>query len=383
MKFSLRLLSLLCLCFAAGAEDAALQPFRTASGKWGFAEATPGDDDWFGPRNWAKHGKIVVPAEYAWVGYFQSGVARVTKTGAFEGRAAEISDAKWGFIDATGKEVIAPQFSRADDFQGEYAMVEINDKLWGLINKKGAMVVPAKYESVNYFSDGLALVETPAGFGFCDRNGAERIAVRYENADSFREGRARVCRDGKFGWVDVDGTEFGFGKYEHIHGYCENLAGVQKDGKWGFADKLGDIAIAPAWDEVGTFCFGLARVKRGELWGFIDTTGKVAIEPKFNGVANFEKVGLAVVWHGREDMAFIRRDGTYAFPQRFKHANGFDADGKASVIFENAWWDIDVNGSMTRPERTGQWMSPGGNEEPSDGFSMLLRRSVARDEKKW
>jgi hypothetical protein len=46
---------------------------------------------------------------------------------------------KWGYLDKTGKIVIAPQFRRAFDFSGGIAEVS-TDKGWAYIGKSGKLV---------------------------------------------------------------------------------------------------------------------------------------------------------------------------------------------------------------------------------------------------
>ena len=62
-----------------------------------------------------------------------------------EGLAAVTLGEKWGYIDATGKMVITPQFDDARDFYGGLAAVEIGKK-WGFINKTGQMVIAPQFD---------------------------------------------------------------------------------------------------------------------------------------------------------------------------------------------------------------------------------------------
>src|SRR5699024_4412353 len=79
---------------------------------------------------------------------------------------------QWGFIDRSGKAVIAPQYQLADDFHEGLAAVQV-DGLYGFINSAGAMTIEPQFASVNRFAEGLVAVQ-PAGeehMGFADREG--------------------------------------------------------------------------------------------------------------------------------------------------------------------------------------------------------------------
>src|SRR6185295_19165448 len=62
-----------------------------------------------------------------------------------EGLAAVRLDGRYGFIDATGRIVIAPRFQAAGPFTGGYAEVRL-DGAPGAIDRSGELVVPAKFE---------------------------------------------------------------------------------------------------------------------------------------------------------------------------------------------------------------------------------------------
>jgi hypothetical protein len=67
-----------------------------AAGFYGFAD---------------ERGNVVIEPRFAWVGYFSNGMARF--------KTSRLSDAKWGFIDRTGKTVNPPKFDDAQDFEAE------------------------------------------------------------------------------------------------------------------------------------------------------------------------------------------------------------------------------------------------------------------------
>lgn len=66
-------------------------------------------------------------------------------------------DKKWGFIDRTGKTLIAFQFDKADNFYEGVAAVK-KGTLWGFIDLKGNWVIKPKYnEIISPFENGKAM----------------------------------------------------------------------------------------------------------------------------------------------------------------------------------------------------------------------------------
>ena len=59
--------------------------------------------------------------------------------------AAVRIDGRYGFIDRTGKIVIAPQYEAAGPFTGDYAEVQVNGRS-GAIDRTGRIVVPAEFD---------------------------------------------------------------------------------------------------------------------------------------------------------------------------------------------------------------------------------------------
>ena len=98
------------------------------------------------------NGRKVVPAKYPAVHQFSEGLAAV--------QMPLESDAplKWGFIDNTGKMVIAPRFSiEPNDFAYGYALVQKVSEAFVYIDKTGK-VVSGEYERAENFYFGYAFV---------------------------------------------------------------------------------------------------------------------------------------------------------------------------------------------------------------------------------
>ncbi|HEY9047764.1 MAG TPA: WG repeat-containing protein [Ohtaekwangia sp.] len=196
--------------------------------KWGFMDTK---------------GKTVIPFVYdnvknaPGVNPFKNGLATVTLQG------------KMGYIDKTGKMVIANKFDQADDFEGDLAKASYKGK-WGFIDKTGKFVIPAIYESYPAgFSEGLAHVNTGPWdhpqFGYFDTTGKMIIPARYTWADSFHDGVAMVKQGDQTLYINKAGEvvsapavtpkhDAAFPALEEVGELSDGLRAARKNGLWGY-----------------------------------------------------------------------------------------------------------------------------------------------------
>lgn len=181
---------------------------------------------------------------------------------------------KRGYIDRTGKIVIAPTWSGADNFSEGRAIVSVDSPRYkeGYIDASGKLVIAATFDIAGDFENGLPLV----GVGEFGLHGSG---------------------DHKFGFIDKNGDWVIRPTYRTMYGFSEGLAAAMNDeGKWGFIDKTGKVVI-PFKFEVGSFFSdGLACMfsKENSRYGYIDRSGQWVIEPQFFSAYPFVN-GLAVV----------------------------------------------------------------------------------------
>lgn len=103
---------------------------------------------------------------------------------------------KYGFMDRTGRRVVAAEFEEVRDFSEGLALVK-RDDAWGFIDREGRAVIPFKYAYGSSFSEGLAAVTISrapqgSGWGYVDREGRTRIPHVYSYAMPFSGGLAAV-----------------------------------------------------------------------------------------------------------------------------------------------------------------------------------------------
>jgi hypothetical protein len=157
----------------------------------------------------------VVPGEFEDNGGFVDGLAPVRIRG------------RWGYVDPSGKPVLAPRWSEAGDFSEGLAPVKVweTDRC-GYVDRTGAYAIEPAFAACRPFSGGLARVDLSASpelgekVAFVDRTG--KVVLRgdgasppFLGAEDFRDGLAAVGVGGppteagigaaKLGYVDTAG----------------------------------------------------------------------------------------------------------------------------------------------------------------------------------
>lgn len=160
-----------------------------------------------------KNGKEVIPVIYD----------KIVDAG--NGLTIVYLNKKAGLIDYSGKTLFSPKYDWIDNFRIEFepeyeweyenptyknidvAFVELNDK-YGLIDKTGKELVAPKFSWHGNFSEGLCKVALNDKFGFINKAGEIVIPCIYDRVfwtSDFNNGRARASIDGKKFYIDKTG----------------------------------------------------------------------------------------------------------------------------------------------------------------------------------
>ena len=330
-------------------------------------------------------GKVAVDFKYDEVRKFSEEMAAVKVSG------------KWGFINKSGKEVIAPVYRVVSDFENGFARVNQNGS-WGCINKEGKIIIPTKYEALLNFSEGLAgaldgfFIFTEAGYldmfgntaipfkygvvgsfsgglapvslsgkyGFIDRNGNEIIPFEYDDACAFHGYNiVPVKKNGKWGAIDSRGTEVIPFKYDdifkksdsanrYVHkGFREGMLSVKLNGKWGYVNQYGVEVIPMLFDEVATFFRGgMASVRLNDKWGYVNLSGDIVVQPKYDDVNDFFDELTSVSLNGK--WGYVDKAGKEIIPLKYDYAKEFN-DGLGAVKVGDKWGYIDKTGKEVIP----------------------------------
>lgn len=244
------------------------------------------------------------------------------------------SENKTGFIDKSGKLVIGFDRFPAGTYMGEFSEglapicfprdPRYACENYGYIDETGKIVIAPRFKSGNGFSEGLAVVQTETSAGFINRNG--EIVIKLEDPISFgfKEGRAAVRTLQGWGFIDRNGKFISENRYSEVVSFSESLAavaiGYNRQARYGFINKKGEMVIParfePSWGQfpaigyLTQFVDGLARIKINDRFGYINKKGEIVIPARFRYAQDFSE-GLACVKHEDGQSGFIDKAGHF------------------------------------------------------------------------
>lgn len=274
-------------------------------------------------------GTVIIRPQFLWATDFEDGFASVYVCGRLVSmnRSGEIvplrlagahrlepeySDKKAGFVDSSGRFVIAAVFDDALPFSDGLAAVRV-EKLWGFIDATGRQVIPPTFEAAYYFREGVAHAEKDGDDVLIDKAG-KVLARGFAQQDLVTEGRVPVSRSGQSGYLDLRGNIAIPLLYQSIQSFGDGLAAVRKGDKWGYIDRDGQIVIPFTFDRAGTFASGLAPVRIADRNGFIDKSGKFAFELAFDYAPGFLTVGAdGLLTAGTNVSRFWTKNGAFGY----------------------------------------------------------------------
>ena len=302
-----------------------LLPYKT-SDRWGYLD---------------QKGKSVINPQFFQAGLFHDGLAQVENTahkigyintegkfviapayeaglGFSEGLACVIpASGQITFVDANGKAKFVVQGAReARSFHEGLAAVRMGEK-WGYVDADGRLVIPPSYSKAGSFVNGKARVEKQAGpfdgkAGFIDKN--NQVVVPLEHAE--------------------------------LGNFAQSRALVKAQDKYGYLDEKGAYAIRPQFDRAGQFAQGLAPVQFGKSWGFVDESGKIVINPSYAGVLPFSANGMALAMdNSTKQVGYLDREGKWIITAQFEEATPFYGNVAFAKVGDK-WGMIDKTGKF-------------------------------------
>lgn len=279
-----------------------------------------------------------------------------------------VRNGKAGYIDASGKVIIAASLPASDNSFGEFhegLLAVKDDHGYSYVDRSGKVIFHSDAWLAFDFSEGFAPASQYAGFpndkfpkwGFIDRTGQFAVAPQYQWVDRFSEGLARVSVSsevGTTGYIDSHGQfvippRLTYGASFHegraaviVSGPCRITNGgscsraafqpteprATYDCRYTFIDKRGEPISDLRFDDAEDFAEGLAPIRIGDQWGFVDLSGQIAIPPRFQSAEPFSE-GLAVVAEDGKK-GFIDHRGNYVIRPQFESADSF-SEGFAVV----------------------------------------------------
>lgn len=294
-----------------------------------------------------RSGRMVIAPQFMHGWRFSEGLACVV-----DGKG------KAGFIDSRGKYVIGPQFNSSygcyTKFHGGLAVVSvgqkyrdrklINEEKWGYIDRNGKFTVLPDIEFANGFRDGLASVRKNGRMGFINTSFQTVIPFKFKSAGNFYDGRARVeLMNGRRYYIDRTGKVL----FSRGGEFQEGKAFVKRRGKYGFMDVNGRTIVPFIYQNANHFGNGLAGVKIGSRWGFVDEKGRLVISPQFEEVGVFAENLVAVKIKGK--WGFADRTGKVVIPPQFDQWTYYFENGLCEVRIGDKAGYIDHSGKFIWP----------------------------------
>ena len=266
-------------------------------------------------------GQIVTTADQSSVFRFSEGLAAFMENkgwGAARNQFSGPFGHRRGYMDKHGKIVIPARFAYAAPFSEGLAAVAADGECWvpgPMLQHFPAPSAPVQLTSCGPYA--AAAVTRSCRHGYIDKTGQIRIPDRYDLAQDFSEQRAGVQLGGTWGFIDQGGnqiTEFGF---DQVKPFSEDRAAVRVGSKWGYIDRTGTRTIDAQFDDALPFSGGIAAVKDGRGYFFINTVGAEVIRGRYMAATQFVK-GLAHVKIGESTWAWIDSAGKAVFTYEWK-----------------------------------------------------------------
>ena len=197
------------------------------------------------------------------------------KAGPFDRVARVEQERRPKLIDGQGRDV-TPQGVDGFGVPSEGLTIVRKAKLVGFADESGRLVVEPRFTSAQDFKGGLARVWQDGKYGFVDRKGTLVVAPQFESASDFSEGLSAVRVDGRYGFIDATGKLVIAPRFEQVRAFSDGLAAVREDKLWGYVDKTGAWKLTPRYQFANPFGGGLAFAGLPrERGGWIDADGRV------------------------------------------------------------------------------------------------------------
>jgi len=268
-----------------------------------------------------------------------------------EGMLAIKEKNKWGYIDKTGKNVVAVQYDMACDFCEGLAAVKKGGK-WCYINKSGERITKFQYDEASDFSEGLAAVRRGNNSYYINKSGREVINCgEYQyRSNSFSEGLA-VLEDDTV--INKKGERlFIAPTCGAFYKYSQGVLIVRDPNtfKMSLLDKKGKLIMPYKYDVINIFKEDATSAKIGDNWYIINNKGKELCNfgKKYIEIGKCSEGLFKVVKKDRLLKGFIDKSGKEVIPCVYTFARDF-SEGIAPVSKVGRYGYINKQGKTVIP----------------------------------
>lgn len=199
-----------------------------------------------------KEGRIVIEPQFDCAGEFRNGVARVGIQTAVTRLLSAVTDVggecDYKYIDLNGKTISQPAPEHYATGKPDELILFKQGEYFGYVDASGKVRIPPQYVAASAFSEGLACVRTGDLYGFINKAGEFVIPPRFPYPNDFSQGLAGVpLEDGRWGFIDRAGKTVVKPRFSWIYrGFRHGIAEVALDGKAGYVDRNGDWVWRPS-----------------------------------------------------------------------------------------------------------------------------------------
>lgn len=154
---------------------------------------------------------------------------------------------EYGLVNKTGKFIVPLNTYHliSTTFDDDIFIVSNNDK-WGFIDATGKEIIPLIYDYASSFKDGFGVVSFNGNFGMIDRNNNTVIPFEFCDIEVLSNQLIAVqkTKEGKYALMNNKGKPLGDFSYDFIHSlYYGDTFSVKRNGLYGIIDNTGKIII--------------------------------------------------------------------------------------------------------------------------------------------
>lgn len=154
---------------------------------------------------------------------------------------ARIGDG-FGFINASGDTLVAPNYDQVAVFSEGMASVKLGTK-WGYIDHHQDLVIPYAYSSAGPFKDEMAIVKSESKYDLINKNGDSMLESPCERISRMADGYYLLEDKGLFGLAKPNGTIISNPVFEEIRREEKDKILIRKGDKYGVIKENGDFEL--------------------------------------------------------------------------------------------------------------------------------------------
>lgn len=233
---------------------------------------------------------IVKPTapSYTKIESFSEGIFKISQTIYIDGTDGPHGYSWYGYMNKNGKIILEPkeEIRRAEDFSDGLACIGkgVGEAKYGYINSKGKQVIDYIYDQAYSFKNGYAIVRKGSEGAVIDKKQNIIQSFAADNIESFNieAGIVVFVKNKKYGFINFLSKKIINPQYDYLD-ICETgknsecLILFKQNGKYGYLDVQGNILATAQFDETYRFDNGTALVCANKQYGMIDSKGKIIV----------------------------------------------------------------------------------------------------------